>query len=308
MLETLGVVLPVFGLILLGGLARWRGVLGPHAVSELNRFVVWLALPAMLFSIMAKASLATLWQPGFVAAFGLGSLLLFCVTVAMRRRVLAEAGLDGLNAAYPNTGYMGFPLAAAALGPASLPLMTMATILTVCFVFAFGVICIEIGQQAGQSPWRLARRVGLALVRNPMLVAPALGAMASAGGISLPGSLDRFLALLGAAASPCALVALGAFLAQARGGRRTAWGAVAWLTGLKLVALPVLVWLLAAPLLQLPVLQVQAAVLAAALPTGTGPFMLAEYYRRDAGTTSATILASTVLSVLTVAAYLAWAR
>jgi predicted permease len=306
-LATLAVVLPVFGLILLGGLARWRDVLGPHAVSELNRFVVWLALPALLFSIMAHASLAALWQPGFVAAFGLGSLLLFCATVLLRRHSLADAGLDGLNAAYPNTGYMGFPLAAAALGPASLPLMTLATIVTVCFVFAAAIICIEVGQQTERDPWRLARRVGMALARNPLLVAPALGALASAGGLALPGSLERFLSLLGAAASPCALVALGAFLAQARAGRRPAWGAVALLTGLKLLALPVLVWLLAAPLFGLPPLQVQAAVLAAALPTGTGPFMLAEYYRRDAGVTSATILASTVLSVLTVAAYLAWA-
>lgn len=306
MLATLAVVLPVFGLILLGGLARWRGVLGPHAVSELNRFVVWLALPAMLFQVMAHASLVTLWQPGFVLAFGLGSFALFAATVALRRRNLADAGLDGLNAAYPNTGYMGFPLAAAALGPASLPLMTLATIITVCFVFAAGIICIEIGQQAARDPWRLARRVGLALARNPLLVAPALGALVSAAGLSLPDSLERFLSLLGASASPCALVALGAFLVLPRGGRRPDLRAVALLTGLKLLALPVLVWLLAVPLLGLPPLQAQAAVLAAALPTGTGPFMLAEYYRRDAGVTSATILASTVLSVLTVAAYLAW--
>ena len=304
MLATLAVVLPVFGLILLGGLARWRGVLGPHAVSELNRFVVWLALPAMLFQVMAHASLATLWQPGFVAAFGLGSLGLFLGTVWLRRGNLADAGLDGLNAAYPNTGYMGFPLAAAALGPASLPLMTLATIVTVCFVFAAAITCIEIGQQAERAPWRLARRVGLALARNPLLFAPALGALSAAAGIVLPASFESFLALLGSAASPCALVALGAFLAQEARGRRPALGATALLTGLKLLALPVLVWLLA-KLFGLPPLQAQTAVLAAALPTGTGPFMLAEYYRRPASVTSATILASTVLSVLTVAAYLA---
>jgi malonate transporter len=309
MLATLGVVFPVFALILLGYLARRRGVLGPDAMTELNRFVVWLALPALLFDIMSRTAWASLLQPGFVAAFGLGSLALFGVTAALRargQRHLADASLDGLNAAYPNTGYMGFPLCLMALGPQSLPLVTIATILTVCVLFAAAIICIEIGVQEERQPAKLAAKVGAALVRNPLLVSPALGALASGIGLPIPASIESFLKLLGGAASPCALVALGLFLAQQGAVRGKDLNGTLLLVGLKLLALPVLVWLLATQVFHLPPLATHTAVLAAALPTGTGPFMLAEYYRRAARMTSATILFSTVLSVITVSLYLAW--
>src|ERR1700748_732843 len=101
MLSTLTVVLPIFALIFAGWAARKIGVLGPHATAELNRFVVYLALPALLFDIIAHTHGADLWQPGFIAAFGLGSGIVFVATVAIRlkrRRDLADAAIDGLNA------------------------------------------------------------------------------------------------------------------------------------------------------------------------------------------------------------------
>ncbi len=77
MLSTLLVVLPIFALVFCGYVCRRRRVLGPHATGELNRFVVFLALPALLFDIMAHASWAALDQPGFVAAFGLACAVTF---------------------------------------------------------------------------------------------------------------------------------------------------------------------------------------------------------------------------------------
>jgi predicted permease len=308
-LTTLGVVLPVFGLILLGYLCRRTDVLGAASMTELNRFVVWVALPALLFDIMARTRWSTLWQPGFVLAFGLGSVLVFVATVAVRRALgkpLADAGIDGLNAAYANTGYMGFPLGLVALGPESLPLVTIATVLTVCFVFALGIICIEVAIQEERRPARLAAKVLRALARNPLLIGPAMGALASGLGVEIPAPAETFLKLLGAAASPCALVALGIFLAQQGMVRGKDLNATLLLVAAKLLAMPAVVWLLATAL-RLPAPTIHAAVLMAALPTGTGPFMLAEYYRREARVTSATVLVSTVLSVLTVSLYLAWA-
>jgi malonate transporter and related proteins len=107
MISTLIVVLPIFALIFAGWLARRIGVLGPHATTELNRFVVYLALPALLFDIVAHARWVDVWQPGFIAAFGLSGALIFGVTVALRLRRprhLADAAIDGLNAGYANTG------------------------------------------------------------------------------------------------------------------------------------------------------------------------------------------------------------
>ena len=122
MLSVLGVVLPIFALIFAGWAIRRLGVLSDHATGEINRFVVYLALPALLFDIIANASWQEIWQPSFVGAFGLGAALLFGATVIVRHRPhhLADATIDGLNAAYPNVGFMGFPLLSAILGPSAL--------------------------------------------------------------------------------------------------------------------------------------------------------------------------------------------
>ncbi|PYE27417.1 hypothetical protein C7410_102100 [Paraburkholderia silvatlantica] len=302
MLSAVSILLPVFGLIFAGFACRRTNVLGPAAASELNRFVVWLALPALLFDILAHATWRELYQPAFVAAFGLAGLAVFIAVVGARvflGRPLADASIDGLAAAYPNTGYVGFPLCMIAFGPSSLTPTTIATILVVCVLFAIAIVLIETGLQSERRPHRLAIKVVRSLLRNPLLVAPALGAVVSAAHVTLPASAETFLKLLGGAASPCALVSLGLFLAERRASgealRESSW----WLTLCKLVAQPLLTWWLADRVFGLPDPLVGIAVLLAALPTGTGPFMLAEYYRREAYVTSRTILHSTLGSLVT---------
>ncbi|TXN03770.1 AEC family transporter [Methylobacterium sp. WL122] len=172
MFSTLMVVLPIFALVFAGWLMRRCDVLGDGATAELNRYVVYLALPALLFDVIGHTHAAEIWQPGFIAVFGLSSLIVFSATVAFRLRrpmPLADAAIDGLNAAYANTGFMGFPLALVALGPAALAPTTIAAIMTVCVVFAVAIVLIEIGLQ-GQGQGRRAElvlKVARSLVRPP---------------------------------------------------------------------------------------------------------------------------------------------
>lgn len=311
MISTFFTVIPIFALILAGWVARRTAVLGPHATTELNRFVVYLALPALLFDIMAHAQWSDLWQPGFIAAFGLGSLLVFAVTVFVRLRSarhLADAAIDGLNAGYANTGFMGFPLALVALGSQAMPSVTIATIITVCLIFAVAIVLIEIGLRTDKNRGNVVFKVARALVKNPLLVSPTLGALASLAQLPIPAPAETFLKLLGGAASPSALVALGLFLATPREKTSSTDGLSAILVGAKLILQPVLTWILAALVFHLPPTLTQSATLLAALPTGTGPFMLAEFYNREAAVTSRVILISTVFSILTVSAYLALAK
>ncbi|MDE1174144.1 MAG: AEC family transporter [Parvibaculaceae bacterium] len=316
MISTLLVVLPIFALIFLGWMARRANMLGANATTEINRFVVNLALPALLFDILAHARWSDIWQPGFILAFGLGSLAVFGLTIAIRLRQkvhLADAVVDGLNAGYANTGFMGFPLALAVLGPAALAPTSIATILTVCVIFAFGIILIEAGLQTEARRSHLVLKVAGALIRNPLLIAPAAGALVLLAGLSVPAPVETIFKLLGGAASPCALVALGLFLAEKRKGReegagtgaRTGAVTISLLVGFKLILQPLVTWLLASFVFHLPPPLIHVAVLIAALPTGTGSFMLAEFYRREASVTSRVILISTILSILTVSAYIA---
>lgn len=301
MLSLLTIVAPIFALILCGFLARRWDSIGAAAVSEINKFVVFLALPALLFDVMAHARWPELLQPGFLAAFGLacGAVFYTAVVVSLAiGRPLASASIDGLLGSYANTAYMGFPLFLTLYGRTSLVPVTIASILTVCVLFASAIVLIELGSHSEAHPGRLALKVLGALARNPLLVAPVAGALYNATGLGLPTAAETFLKLLGGAASPAALVVIGLFLAGPRAVTvREAWTAGA-IAGVKLLVHPVLTWVLATLLAVPPRLAVMATLLAA-LPTGTGPFMLAELYGRPAAITSAVILISTLGSLLT---------
>lgn len=305
MSAVLNVVLPVFALIFLGFLCRRSGRMGPTGASELNRFVVWLALPALLFSVVARSSWEQLWQPGFISAFAVGCLGVFGFTLGYRllqKQPLVDASLDALGASYANTGYIGIPLCMLVLGDEALQPAMVASILVVCVLFAIALACVETGLHAGQGMARTLGKVSRALLRNPLVVAPMLGGLWAASGLALPEPVATLMNLLGAAAAPCALVSLGLFLAQTQpGGKVTG----VWpLVTLKLLAQPLITWYLAFEVFELPALWAYSALLLSALPTGTGPYMLAEVYGRDAARVSRVVLLSTLGSLITLSACL----
>ncbi len=299
MSSVVNVVLPVFALILLGFVCRRSGRMGPTGASELNRFVVWLGLPALLFSVVATSTWAQLWQPGFIAAFTVGCLGVFAFTLGYRllqKQPLVDASLDALGASYANTGYVGIPLCMLVLGDEALQPAMVASIVVVCVLFAIALACVETGLHAGQGVLRTLGKVSWALVRNPLVVAPMLGALWAASDAQLPVPLATLLKLLGAAAAPCALVSLGLFLAQPQpaGPVRGVWP----LVGLKLVVQPLITWYLAFQVFALPTLWAYSALLLSALPTGTGPYMLAEFYGREGSRVSRVVLLSTLGSLI----------
>jgi len=224
----------------------------------------------------------------------------FAFTLAYRllqKQPLVDASLDALGASYANTGYVGIPLCMLVLGDEALQPAMVASIIVVCVLFAIALACVETGLHAGQGLLRTLGKVSGALVRNPLVIAPMLGALWAAGGVQLPVPLATLLKLLGAAAAPCALVSLGLFLAQPQPAGRVqgVWP----LVGLKLVVQPLITWYLAFQVFELPTLWAYSALLLSALPTGTGPYMLAEFYGREGSRVSRVVLYSTLGSLLT---------
>lgn len=322
MQSTLPIIAPIFALILAGYVCRKRGLLGETAATELNKFVVFLALPALLFDVLARTELSTLNQPRFLLAYGLSSAVVFGGVLLLRllqSRQLVDASIDGLGASYANTGFMGLPLCALTLGRESLAPAIIATILTVCVVFAVGIFFVELGLQKERHPGRILWAIAKKLLSNPLILAPLAGVAFSFCGFTIPAPAGQFLKLLGGAATPCALVSIGLFLAAAQPAEQpaelpvdqkapaTATPRIALLlVALKLIAQPALTWLLVVCWLPLPPVWAHTAILMSALPTGTGPYMLAEYYQREAATTSRVILFSTAASLVTVSVLLGW--
>lgn len=301
------IVLPVFVLILIGYLCGRSGKLGASASTELNRFVVWLALPAQLFNFAAGSGWQSLWQPGFIAAFLLSCLSVFVLVLFVSwhyGKDLAAASFNGLSASYSNTGYMGIPLCLLALGQDGLAPAIISTFI-VFIMFALATILIEVGMLAHKKSHEIVFSVLKSLCTNPLLIAPVAGLLWASSGLSLYDPAAQVISFLAAAATPCALVSIGLFLMQKSDAAPSqAWG----ISFAKLFIQPLIAWVIAEPILDLPSMWVSAIIILSALPTGTGPFMLAQYYKADGSVISRVVLITTVGSLITLSLFLWWSN
>ncbi|WAV88516.1 AEC family transporter [Oxalobacter aliiformigenes] len=300
MLAIANIVLPIFALIIAGYFLRRKNILSVNACTELNRYVVWLALPALMIDVMINSSWSELYQPEFFYAFELGVFIIFFGVLAfhwLKTKNLANATVDATSASYANTGFIGLPLCALTFGADKLGPAMIAAILTVSANFAVSIIFIEASSQSGKSLWITLRNVAVSLCKNPLIVAPVIAGILCASGVQLPYGAAQSIRLLGASASPCALVATGLFLAQRQ--ESTSPVIAIELVVFKLVIQPLIVWYLAFQVFTMPPLWAKSAVILSALPTGTGPFMLAELYGKGGGIASRTIFLSTVLGIVT---------
>ena len=300
MLAIANIVLPIFALIIAGYFLRRKNILSVNACTELNRYVVWLALPALMIDVMINSSWSELYQPEFFYAFELGVFIIFFGVLAfhwLKTKNLANATVDATSASYANTGFIGLPLCALTFGADKLGPAMIAAILTVSANFAVSIIFIEASSQSGKSLWVTLRNVAVSLCKNPLIVAPVIAGILCASGVHLPYGAAQSIKLLGASASPCALVAPGLFLAQRQ--ESTSPVIAIELVVFKLVIQPLIVWYLAFQVFTMPPLWAKSAVILSALPTGTGPFMLAELYGKGGGIASRTIFLSTVLGIVT---------
>lgn len=295
----LNVALPIFAVLACGYAAGKIGVMGEQSTAALNAFVWWFALPALLFSALARASLAEVYNLPFVIAFGgalLGTYALSMLAARLTRGVrLAEMSLHAIAGSFGNIGYMGIPLCITAFGPEGALPTTLAIIIGTTVMLALSVILIEIDLNAGQGLGKSLGGVTRAMVRNPVLHAIAAGVLISGLGVKLPAPINGFLDLLGKAAAPCALFATGLFLVGKSVGTHA--GDVGMQTAFKMLLQPALTWLLASLLMDLDSVWAKAAILLAALPTATNAFILARQYNLFMDQASGIILVSTIASV-----------
>jgi len=314
MQAILAVTGPFFALVLCGYLAGRQRLLPENAIPGLNTFVLYFALPCMLFRFGAETPLLELLNPALLGVW-LGCALLmlaFTIAVTLGPRVdLKNASFGALVAAFPNTGFMGVPLLVALLGPAAAG-PAICTILVDIFVTTS--LAIGLAQAAEASGQGVRAAIAKALkgaLGNPLPWAIALGALVSSSEVSLPGPVSAVVKMLADAASPVALFTIGAVLWRAglHAHTRTP-AALFWpVAALKLLLHPLLVFLVAAAARQLgaPItgFQIVVITLVAALPSASNVSMLAERYRADNGRVARIIMSSTVAAFATFSA-LTW--
>jgi hypothetical protein len=305
MVEIFLKTLPFFALIALGFQACRTGFFTEEAAAYLTKFVFYFALSAMLFRFAANLSLGEIFDWWFVAAYLWGCFVVYLIATAvamLRRRPVAEAAVEAQCAVIGNTGFLGVPMLVVLMGEAAAgPVLMVLTIDLV--VFSSLIVILVTGSREGTVRLSTIRNVGIGLLKNPMIVSITLGLLWSATGWDVPGPVNEFLGILGAAATPGALFAIGASLAGKSAERLSVAG---WLSFCKLVLHPAAVAL--AALVLFPVEPFAAAVMiaAASLPVAGNVYILAQHYGVAPQRVSASILVSTAISVVTVSAVIAW--
>ena len=297
MIPLISAFLPIWLLTTLGYLAARFALVGADSEqveNVLGRFVFRLAMPAALFGMLAKTDLHALANTSIVAfAVSVVATCLVGLLVSRRffRRGLGEQAIAGMAAGYVNSANLGIPVAVQVLGSGSF----VSTVILLQTVVVTPVILTLIDAGSGSRRLRL-RDIALLPLRNPIIIASALGATCSALHWHVPDDFARSVALLGGAAVPTALVALGMSL-HGRGKNQGRAVETTVMVLFKVALQPTIAYLVGRFVFHLGAHDLLAIVLCAALPTAQNVFIYAREYELPTALPRDAIIFSTLLSM-----------
>lgn len=295
-------VLPFFAVAGIGaGLALAR-LVDEGAVKGLNAFVFNAGMPALLLSSLLRLDLSEGVDWRFAAAYAAGSLVHYAVTLGAARGVLRLKNADaaGLTLASTtgNTAFLMFPLTLTLFGSAAAAPGALALLIDNALLVPVGVAAIGAAAGAGGLA-AAARRAFARTLRNPIVLASFAGLAGAAFGAVPPGPVMTTIDMLGRAASPAALFALGAMIAlNARAGPPRVAAPAAFAVAAKLVVFPAIVFA-ALTLAGVDPFLRAVGVLFAAAPAAVNAFVQTTAYEVYARETAAAVAATTVASMIT---------
>ena len=305
MIEIFYKTIPFFALIGLGYSAAITRFFSAEATANLTKFVFYFALSAMLFRFSSDLSLHELYDPEFIYAYLSASLVIYFLATAIaifRKKAPSEAAVEAQCSVIGNVGFLGIPMLAILMGPDAVGFIMIILAIDL-IIFGSLIVLIIVASKDKKLDVFLFYRVLLGLTKNPMIVSIICGLLWSASGWSIPKPINDFVILLGSAATPGALFAIGASLAQKSTER---FEVAAWLSFCKLVLHPLAVCVAVFFIFEVEIYAATVMIAAASLPVAGNIFMVAHHYNVAPKRASAAIFLSTILSVFTVSFTIAW--
>ncbi len=305
MLDIFLQTLPFFAIIALGYGAGVTRFFSTEATAYLTKFVFYFALSAMIFRFSANLSLGDLFDLNFMLAYFSATFFVYLIATAvaiLRKKPTDEAAIEAQCAVIGNVGFLGLPMLALLFGDGAVGLVMMVLAVDL-IIFGSLVVMLIVGSRDGRMSLGIFKTLGMGLIKNPMIVSIVLGLTWSASGTPIPGPLNDFVTILGDAATPGALFAIGASLASKSAERVEV---AAWLSFCKLVLHPAAVAIAALYLFDVDPYAAAVMIAAAALPVAGNIYMIAQHYGVAPQRVSASILISTALSIVTVSLIIAW--
>lgn len=303
LVTILVLVVPLFSLIGLGwSLARWR-LLHEAAPRILSEFAIKIAMPALLFRAMLSVGDAPLQLLAMPAAFFCATAVMWVlavlVTHVVLRRPADDAASIGMATTFGNGVMLGFPLLTTVLGPSAAVPVAMMSALETPLLWIVATLYVSAAGRVGQGfDLKVVGQILADLARNTIVTSMVLGAAWNLARLPMPESVDRVLELVGRAAVPVQLIALGMSLAAFE--IRGQWPTLTAITILKLFVYPVLAYVMAVHVWALPPAWVAVVVSFAAMPVGANAFIFASKYERAVGSVSAALTVSTIISVVSI--------
>ena len=302
-MQVFSTIIPIFAVVILGCFARRKGFMPEAFLGPANRLVFYLAIPALIFRSIAKASFHTQFN---------ATVLLITISSA----VLAYTGAWLIGhfihwppkrtgtfiqcAAHGNHGFIGLPVAFYFLGENGLIkasilagfLMILQNVLSVLVLQAH-----SIGESDGR---RKIQAVTKSLIRNPVILSALAGVLVSFWQISIPLTIQRFLEILSGLAPPMSLLLIGASLSlkAMRQNLFSVLGAVV----VKIIVLP-LMGLTLFMIFDVKPADILPGLILLATPTATVAYVMSKEMHGDEAFAGAAISTSTIFSAAT---YLIW--
>lgn len=297
--------LPFFALI---GLGYWAGrtkFFTNEATAYLTKFVFYFALSAMLFSFSANLSLTDVWDTRLFVAYLWATAFVYGIATLvgfLRGLDVPTIAIEAQCAVIGNVGFLGVPMLTLLLGPEAAGPMLLA-LSTDLIIFSSLIVILITASRDGRASFAVLGGIGKGLIKNPMIVAISSGFIWSGIGIPIPAPMNNFLDMLGGAATPGALFAIGASLAMKSAEKLQIAG---WLSFCKLVLHPLFFAFAALYLFGVDPYKAGVIIAACALPVAGNVYMLAQHYGVAPQRVSTAILVSTAISIVTVSLVVGW--
>jgi malonate transporter len=304
-MQIANLILPVFAVILTGGIVGYTGYLSRALSDALIHFAYYIAMPALLIVTISQEPSHSLINWRFLVAFGGGSLLCFLLVFGVMStpgsRGLASRTMHGMAASMTNTGFVALPILQAIYGPRAVLPAAIATVFVAVVMFPIAVILLELGQRDAHAARTAPMVTFKHVVLNPMVLSTLIGVLCSVLGLRMPGPVSAYLGILAGALTPCALFAIG--LGLSLDGLRANLGRASLLSAVKLVIMPLIVYGLSVSL-GLDPLYTIAAVICAAVPTAKTVYILAGEYHCEEMMVASTVSMTTLVSVFSLVLWL----
>lgn len=306
MADVVALLLPFFGLILIGYVAARATGQPLEALGWLNTFIIYAALPALFFKLVSRTPIEELTRIDFIlgeiAAVYLVFAVAFLVGYLLRRNSFEDCTIQSFTAAYGNIGYMGPGLALLAFGEkAAVPVALIVCLENAAHFIMAPAMMAAAGDDA-RSKYQIVGSIVKKVALHPFILSTALGFACAASGQQLPQPGLQLVDYLSQAAAPCALFAMGVTLALRPVKRIPA--ELGYLAGLKLIVLPLSVYLVLSLAGDFDPVWMHTAMLLAALPTATNVFVISQQYGVWQERASASILIITIASTVTLPIWL----